>query len=144
MVYFILIFRGFRVKRSKRSDIFLIFSLWMGQIVDKSDFTEKRVRPYRKKLRRWASRFATVCWYINSWFFYLYDIFRRGKNQKVISYSIFGKEEFYYRYLELIARTAKQLYPDFIIRLFKKKLDYESIRISGNRFQNICFISKNE
>ncbi|RNA21102.1 hypothetical protein BpHYR1_032223 [Brachionus plicatilis] len=45
-------------------------------------------------------------------------VLQRGPNQKVISYSIFGNNSFYFRYLELISKTAKKLFPEWTIRFY--------------------------
>lgn len=47
-----------------------------------------------------------------------YKVFRRGKNQKVISYSVYGSNPFYFRYLKLIQKTAKKLFPDWTVRFY--------------------------
>jgi hypothetical protein len=43
---------------------------------------------------------------------------RRGPNLKVISYSIFGTNRIYYRYLKSIIKGAKEIYPGWIIRVY--------------------------
>lgn len=43
---------------------------------------------------------------------------RRGPHQKVISYSIFGDDRIYYRYLDRIIENAKRLYPGWVIRIY--------------------------
>lgn len=45
-------------------------------------------------------------------------VLRRGPNQKVISYSVFGQNSFYFRYLEKISTTGKKLFPDWTIRFY--------------------------
>lgn len=47
-----------------------------------------------------------------------YNSFRRGPGQKVISYSVYGSNIYYYRYIKLIAQTAKVHYPDWIVRFY--------------------------
>jgi hypothetical protein len=48
----------------------------------------------------------------------LYNSLRRGMNQKVISYSLYGQNRFYYRYLPNITKQIKTLYPEWIIRIY--------------------------
>ena len=45
-------------------------------------------------------------------------ILRRGKNQKIISYSIFDRKDFNKRKLMLISQTAKRFYPDWTFRFY--------------------------
>jgi hypothetical protein len=47
----------------------------------------------------------------------LYNTLRRGTNQKIIGYSLYGTDPKYYINLKKIARQAKTLYPDWIIRI---------------------------
>lgn len=48
----------------------------------------------------------------------LYSTLRRGYGQKVIGFSLFGKEELYYNFLnENVIRAAKHL-PDWVIRVY--------------------------
>lgn len=47
-----------------------------------------------------------------------YETLRRGPKQKVISYSVYGNNSLYKRYLKLIAQTAKRLYPDWVVRFY--------------------------
>ena len=48
----------------------------------------------------------------------LYNTLRRGKSQKVISYSLYNKNRFYYDKLKEIAKQMKQLYPEWIMRVY--------------------------
>jgi hypothetical protein len=48
----------------------------------------------------------------------LYNSLRRGKNQKVIAYSLYGQNQLYFRYLKNITKMIKHLYPDWIIRIY--------------------------
>jgi hypothetical protein len=47
-----------------------------------------------------------------------YSVLRRGRNQKVISYSLFGTNKFYYEKLKEITKEAKKVYPDWLIRIY--------------------------
>ncbi|CAF0887610.1 unnamed protein product, partial [Brachionus calyciflorus] len=48
----------------------------------------------------------------------LYNTLKRGPNQKVISFSLFGKEKLYYKLIYDIAYKIKKLYPDHLIRIY--------------------------
>jgi len=47
-----------------------------------------------------------------------YNTFKRGKNLKILSYSLYGKGDlFYYNFANLV-RTAKKLHSDWILRVY--------------------------
>ena len=48
----------------------------------------------------------------------LYKSLRRGPNQKIISFSLYGNNSFYYSLLETNIRMAQQHYPDWSIRIY--------------------------
>ena len=48
----------------------------------------------------------------------LYNSLRRGKAQKVISYSLYNKNTFYYDKLRDISKQLKTLYPGWIMRVY--------------------------
>ena len=48
----------------------------------------------------------------------LYDTFRRGKSQKILSYTLFGKRYFYYDKLKNISKQIKQLYLQWFMRVY--------------------------
>ncbi|CAF0972554.1 unnamed protein product [Brachionus calyciflorus] len=48
----------------------------------------------------------------------LYNSLRRGPNQKVISYSLFGKNTKYYKLIYETANKIEKIYPDHIIRIY--------------------------
>ena len=49
----------------------------------------------------------------------LYDTLRRGKGRKVLSYSLYGKQDKYYRKLKSIMKQVKQIFPnDWTIRIY--------------------------
>ena len=58
----------------------------------------------------------------------LFNVLRRGPSQKVLSYSLYGKQVRYYKILKDIARQAKQFYPDWIIRIYHDDSIDESIK----------------
>lgn len=47
----------------------------------------------------------------------MYNSLRRGPNQKVISYSLYGKNTFYYKSIKSLANIIKKRYPNWIIRV---------------------------
>ena len=47
----------------------------------------------------------------------LYNVLRRGKNQKVIGYSLYNKNLFYYKSLKKLSKLVKDFYPGWIIRV---------------------------
>jgi hypothetical protein len=47
-----------------------------------------------------------------------YSSLRRGMNQKIIAYSLYGQNRFYYQYLTNITKLVKTLYPGWIIRIY--------------------------
>jgi hypothetical protein len=76
---------------------------------------------------------------------------RRGNHQKVIGYSIYGKDPLYYKYLELIARTAKKYYPDWTIRFYhddsiNKSIicELECLKNKDSYLDNVDFCNVNE
>lgn len=82
-----------------------------------------------------------------------YNVLRRGPNQKVIAYSIYGNNPFYYRYLKLIAQTAKKHYPDWIVRFYHDQsinssiiCELECLRDdeNGNYMDNVDFCDVNK
>ena len=48
----------------------------------------------------------------------LYNVLRRGKSQKVLSFSLFGKNKFYYHKLKKISKQIKILYPGWLMRVY--------------------------
>lgn len=52
----------------------------------------------------------------------LYNTFRHGPNQKVISYAFYGTNYGYFNLLELIAETALTLFPGWILRVHHDNL----------------------
>jgi hypothetical protein len=48
----------------------------------------------------------------------LYNSLRRGMNQKIIAYSLYGQNRLYYQHLTNITKLIKTLYPGWIIRIY--------------------------
>ncbi|CAF0887630.1 unnamed protein product [Brachionus calyciflorus] len=48
----------------------------------------------------------------------LYNTLKRGPNQKVISYSLYGKDERYYKLIYDTAKKIEKIYPDHLIRIY--------------------------
>ena len=47
----------------------------------------------------------------------LYNVLRRGKSQKVLGFSLYGKNRFYYNKLKNITKQIKELYPGWLMRI---------------------------
>jgi hypothetical protein len=47
-----------------------------------------------------------------------YNTLRRGKHQKVISYSLYGRNRFYYNKLKSLTQTIRKLYPGWFMRVY--------------------------
>lgn len=48
----------------------------------------------------------------------LYKSLRRGPNQKIVSYSLYGKNIFYYKLIMNLTRKIKKFYPDHVMRIY--------------------------
>ena len=48
----------------------------------------------------------------------LYSTFRRGKNLKVLSVSLYGNDSYYYRLIPSLARSVQKMYPGWIFRVY--------------------------
>ena len=57
----------------------------------------------------------------------LYDSFRRGKFQKILSYTLYGRNYFYYDKLKDINKQIKQLYPEWSMRVYHDNSINDSI-----------------
>lgn len=57
----------------------------------------------------------------------LYSSLRRGPNQKIISFSLYGKNQFYYIFLKTLVKSIYKLYPDWFIRIYHDSSIDESI-----------------
>ena len=77
----------------------------------------------------------------------LYAFLRRGKNQKVIAYSLYGTNAFYYDKLRDIVKQMKKFYPGWTMRVFHDysinktiKCQMECLRDESNLFyDNVDF-----
>ena len=71
----------------------------------------------------------------------LYNEFRRGKNQKVISYSLFDKNTFYYEKLKNITRQARVFYPGWLMRVYYDNTIFKSticdVECSRDEYDNL-------
>jgi hypothetical protein len=48
----------------------------------------------------------------------LYNLLKRGPNQKVVAYSLYGSHLRFYKKLKVISQQIKQFYPDWIVRIY--------------------------
>jgi hypothetical protein len=48
----------------------------------------------------------------------IYNVLYRGPNSNIISYSLYGNNEIYSRYLGLIVQRVKSVYSDWIVRIY--------------------------
>ena len=48
----------------------------------------------------------------------LYNVLRRGKDIKVIGFSLYGKNSFYYKHLKTISKSIQSMYPGWIMRVY--------------------------
>ena len=48
----------------------------------------------------------------------LYNVLRRGYGQKVVSYSLYGTNELYYKELKNLTELVRKFYPTWIIRIY--------------------------
>lgn len=58
----------------------------------------------------------------------LYPIFRRGKLQKVLSLTLFGNNNRYFKKIGRIIKQAKRFYPDWFIRIYTDESLNRSIK----------------
>ena len=83
----------------------------------------------------------------------LYNVFRRGPNQKVIGISLYGSDDRYYKSLKIIAKQAAKHYSDWIMRIYYDNsvikstiCDIECLRDDddGKLLDNVdfCYINK--
>jgi hypothetical protein len=57
----------------------------------------------------------------------LYNVLRRGPKTKVISFSLYGKNDFYYRFLKDLIKIIHKLYPNWLIRIYYDSTIDESV-----------------
>jgi hypothetical protein len=48
----------------------------------------------------------------------LFSTLRRGKKQKIFSYSLYGKNKTYYKFIKNLSLTIKEFYPDWLLRIY--------------------------
>jgi hypothetical protein len=48
----------------------------------------------------------------------LYNLLKRGRNQKVFAYSLYGQKERYYEKLSEIVKQVREFYPNWIVRIY--------------------------
>jgi len=48
----------------------------------------------------------------------LYNALNRGKNQNILSYSLYGNDSFYFKYLHNLTYLVKKMYPKWSIRIY--------------------------
>ena len=48
----------------------------------------------------------------------LYNVFRRGHNSKVLAFSLYGNNSFYYKNLPALSRSIQTMYPGWIMRIY--------------------------
>lgn len=58
----------------------------------------------------------------------LYSEFRRGKDQKVLSFSLFGRNPRYYNKIGGIIKQVKSFYPDWTIRIYSDSNLNEAVK----------------
>ena len=51
----------------------------------------------------------------------LYNVLRRGRDQKVVSFSLYGSDSYYWDYTERIVEQIHKLYPGWVVRIYVDK-----------------------
>lgn len=76
----------------------------------------------------------------------LYSSLRRGKAQKVVAYSLYGRQEAYYHKIANLSRQIKKFYPDWFIRVYydesiRKSVicEIECLKSGGQFLDNVDF-----
>jgi len=57
----------------------------------------------------------------------LYNVFKRGINQKIISFSLYGKQEHFYNKLKYLVEQIELFYPNWTIRIYHDDSIYSEI-----------------
>lgn len=57
----------------------------------------------------------------------MFGALRRGRSQRVVSYSLFGRNRFYYAKIHNVTRQIRSFYPDFSVRIYHDRHIDESI-----------------
>lgn len=58
----------------------------------------------------------------------VYNVLKRGKNQRVIAYSLYGTNKIYYEQLQLIIEQIRVKYKNFTVRIYYDKSVNETLR----------------
>ncbi|CAF0827250.1 unnamed protein product [Brachionus calyciflorus] len=58
----------------------------------------------------------------------LYRSLKRGPNQKIISYSLYGKDNRYYNLIPNLTQKVKEFFPDYVMRIYHDNSIDESIK----------------
>lgn len=58
----------------------------------------------------------------------LYNVLKRGKNQRVIAYSLYGKNKIYYEQLQIIIEQILVKYKNYTVRIYYDKSVNETLR----------------
>jgi hypothetical protein len=83
----------------------------------------------------------------------LFNVLRRGYGQKIVSYSLYGTKELYYKELKYLSELVTKYYPTWTIRIYYDDTinstvicEYECLKneITGNYVDNIDFCNINE
>jgi hypothetical protein len=83
----------------------------------------------------------------------LFNVLRRGYGQKIVSYSLYGTKELYYKELKYLSELVTKYYPTWTIRIYYDDTinstvicEYECLKneITGNYVDNIDFCNINK
>ena len=66
----------------------------------------------------------------------LYNVLRRGPKTKIISFALYGKSDFYYRFLKDLIKIINKLYPNWLIRVYYDSSINKSIICELECFKN--------
>jgi len=58
----------------------------------------------------------------------IFNSLKRGKNQKVIGYSLYGKSKRYYNYLTNLTYLTQKLYPNWVMKVYHDDSILESVK----------------
>lgn len=79
---------------------------------------EKRKNIYKIKSNKINYELTTNEFEQSSFQCDLYNSLKRGKNQKVISYTLYGTNKRYYNLTKKLSQLVKQLYPGWLMRIY--------------------------
>ena len=83
----------------------------------------------------------------------LYNWFRRGPHQRVISYALYGNNRFYYKYVKSLIHRISEFYPGWIVRIhydntidhsFKCEIECMKKENSEEYYDNVDFCNIDE